>query len=351
MGVALGLTLWIVLTALALFEGVGSEVFSLPSLAGHVRLLVAIPLFFLCESVFFPSAKEFMRTLVQSRIVHGASLTRLEAASARIERWKKSWLPEAICLGVAILMSIAGTRLNAFGATAAYDAQRAAAGFMLTGGWYWSICMTIFRFLLLRWLWQLLLWWSLLYRLSRLPLNLLPAHADGAGGLGYLEVVHAQFIVLIVAISAIESASFAEGVAAGTMVFEAIYPALTLVLVGFVVLFLGPLYIFAPQLWRCREKGLADYSLLASQYAQSFDRKWLGVKPPPDQLLGTPDVQSLSDLTSVANIVRRMRLAPISLRLLLGYAAAALLPMLPLLLLKFPAAELAKRFLLSLSGL
>lgn len=49
-GVTLGLAGWGVLTSLALSEGLGHDVFSLGAIGVHARLLLAIPLFFVCET-------------------------------------------------------------------------------------------------------------------------------------------------------------------------------------------------------------------------------------------------------------------------------------------------------------
>ena len=51
LGLALGLLTWSILLALAIIEGVAPKLFSLSVIAAHVRLLVVIPLFFLCESL------------------------------------------------------------------------------------------------------------------------------------------------------------------------------------------------------------------------------------------------------------------------------------------------------------
>jgi hypothetical protein len=59
----------------------------------------------------------------------------------------------------------------------------------------------------------------------------------------------------------------------------------------------------------------------------------------------------LADLSNSVAIVRQMRLVPVSQRLLLGFATAAVLPMLPLLLLEYPVAELARKFFARLAGL
>jgi hypothetical protein len=222
----------------------------------------------------------------------------------------------------------------------------------LTGLWYWFVCLTLFRFLLFRWLWRLGLWSFFLWRVTKLELHLVPTNPDGAGGLGFLETVHMHFTPLVLTISVVLSGSFAEEIYTGTMTFDAIYPGLALILVIDAVLFLGPLFIVAPKLWTCRIKGLRDYGRLAARYVSGFDKKWLSANAPPDKpLLGTPDIQSLADLANSISIVRNMRAVPIGTRLLRNMVIAALLPMLPLLLFKFPVADLAKKFFSFLTGM
>jgi len=351
LGLALGVFLWAVLVTLVLTGG-GPPVSSLSVIGAHVRLLVVIPLLFVCESAFDPRAATFVRGLVSSKIVPPDALQALEARIARTARWRDSWLPELVCLVAAGLLSLAAPRLPLWGATAAHDPSRAVSEMTWAGLWYWTVCLTLFRFLLLRWLWRLGLWCWFLWRVSRLDLHLVPTHPDGAGGLGYLEVVHTHLDPLVLAISAVQAASFAEGLSSGTMAFAEVYPALALVLVLEAALVIGPLFIFSPGLWACRVKGLSDYMEFAATYVGGFERKWLGAGAPPGEpLLGTPDLQSLADLNNSVTVVRNMRVVPVSPRMLRGFAMAALLPFLPLALLKYPVAELARRFFERLSGL
>ena len=190
-----------------------------------------------------------------------------------------------------------------------------------------------------------------LWRITKLELHLVPTHPDSAAGLGFLEHVHTCFTLLILAISALQSASFAEEISLGTMTFEAIYPSVVLTLSVDAVLFAGPLFLFSPRLWATKIKGLGDYGALASRYVDSFDIKWLRTADPGEPLLGTPDLQSLADLSNSVSVVRNMRLAPVSGKLWAQFLIAALLPMLPLLLLKYPIAALAEKFITRLSGM
>jgi hypothetical protein len=209
----------------------------------------------------------------------------------------------------------------------------------------------MFRFLTLRWLWRLGLWAHFLWSVSRLKLRLLPTHPDGLGGLGYLVVVSRHFLPLILALSAVQAAAFASEMAAGTTAFEAIYATLALILVVDVVLFVCPGFVFTPKLWACRVKGLSDYMVFASGYVNDFDRKWVHPKSPPEEpVLGTSDIQSLADLGNSMNAINNMRVIPFDVRVLGEFAIVALLPALPLLLLKYSIPELVQRVFSRLSG-
>jgi hypothetical protein len=191
-----------------------------------------------------------------------------------------------------------------------------------------------------------------LWRVSRLELLLVPTHPDRAGGLGFLEVVHTEFTPLVLAISATQSASLAQDIASGGMTLDAIYRGVAFVLLLDAMLFLGPLLIFSRKLRNCKVKGLSDFSALAERYVNDFETKWLGADPAPGEpLLGTADIQSLADLSNSVSIVRDMRLVPVSPNILMYLTVAALLPLLPLVLFKYPIADLLAKFFARLSGL
>ncbi|MPZ43116.1 MAG: hypothetical protein GEV05_06910 [Betaproteobacteria bacterium] len=349
LGLALGVSCWSILLLLAAIEGIVDQVFSLSVIGGHVRLLVAIPLFFWCESLLDPRMAVFVHTIVRSGVVPDTVLPAFDAELARIRRWKDSWLPESVCLLAAVVMSTIAPVLPLLGSTATGPVASEPG---LTAQWYWLVCLTLFRFLVLRWLWRICLWSYFLWRVARLELHLVPTHPDGAGGLGYLEVVHSEFALLIVALSSLQAAMLAESVVSGTTTPTAIYPAIAFVLVIEAAMFLGPMFVFAPQLWLCRVKGLDTYMQLAARYVNEFERKWLGAAAiRPDELLGTGDVQSMADFATSVGIVRDMRLIPVSQRLLVTFVASAVLPLLPLVLLFFPTDELAQRLLKMLFGL
>jgi hypothetical protein len=116
-------------------------------------------------------------------------------------------------------------------------------------------------------------------------------------------------------------------------------------LIGAMVLVvLGPLVMFTPQLDRARRQGSAEYGLLANRYVFGFEEKWIrGGAPDPGELLGTGDIQSLADLGNSYAIVREMRIVPFGLKDIAQLAAATAAPLLPLTLTMFSLEEALTR--------
>ena len=135
------------------------------------------------------------------------------------------------------------------------------------------------------------------------------------------------------------------------MTLDAIYPGIVVLLLLNLALVIGPVLVFAPTLWKSRLDGLADYMGLAEDYVGQFDRKWVRTTPHAEPILGTPDLQSLADLSNSVQIVLKMRLAPTNMRVLTHLVGAVVLPMLPLWLFKFPLTEVAKKLVTGLIGL
>lgn len=351
LGIAIGVTLWLSLAIAALIDGVLPQLFTLSVIGAHVRLLVVVPLFFVCESWVDPRMHTFVAMIAHSEIVDPESLPVFRRDIGRVRQWTESWISDALCLIVAVSLSWSGIRLISYGATGAFDPGRAVEGAHVVAEWYWFVCLPIVRFLIARWLLRLALWSWFLWRVSHLHLHLLPTHPDGAAGLGYLEVVHAHFIPLIFAISAIEASALVEDLAAGRATVNDVYALLAIALGVDTIVFLGPLCIFSKQMWRCRVRGLSEYMDLAERYVRTFDVKWLrGGAPTDEPLLGSADVQSLADLAGSVELVKAMRFAPISLRLITQMTVAAALPTLPLLLFKYPLSELIQKFFERLAG-
>jgi hypothetical protein len=77
---------------------------------------------------------------------------------------------------------------------------------------------------------------------------------------------------------------------------------------------------------------------------REFEAKWLrGGAPADEALVGSADIQSLADLGNSFEVVRTMRLAPVTKDAILQLAAGTLAPVVPLALTVMPLEELLKR--------
>ena len=354
LGLALGIGPWCVLILLALWEGLGPRIFSLGVLGIHVRFLFTVPLFFLCETFISPRMAEFSSYLVSSEIVGKEELPVL-TAEIRFAGWlKNSWLMEIIFLILVFVLPMMGLLPFTPGRSANWSMMLHQSGSKINGIqiWYIYFCLPLFRFLMLRWVVHLFLWWHFLWRLAKIKLHLIPTHPDSAAGLGFLGVIHEQFAPLAMAISVVLSAALAEDINAGIVPFNIIYKQIPIILFIVALIFIGPLFLFSSKLWTCRVNGLREYMNMAQHYVDAFDRRWLRDKSVTgESQLGTSDIQSLADLYNSVFIVRQMRFAPMGYRLMTVLAINTILPLCPLVLLKYPVDQVTVRLFQMLTGL
>lgn len=209
--------------------------------------------------------------------------------------------------------------------------------------WYGYVSLPIFQFLLCRWYFRIVIWFRFLWQVSRIELALVPSHPDRVGGLGFLSNTAYAFSPLALAHGALLA-----GLLANRIFFlgEALpdYKLQILVVVLFVLLLVfSPLLVFVPQLARTKQTGLREYGTLAERYVREFDAKWLRGRAPADEpFVGSADIQSLADLGNSFEVVRTMRLAPVTKETVLPLIVSTLAPIAPLALTMMPLEQLLR---------
>src|SRR5262249_36604976 len=108
---------------------------------------------------------------------------------------------------------------------------------------------------------------------------------------------------------------------------------------------LGPLLVFGVRLDRARRAGMREYGALAGRYAREFDQKWLRGQAADEELIGSPDIQSLADMGNSVGFVREMRLVPFTIRTVWWLAVITLAPMAPLALTMMPLEQFLDQIL------
>ena len=349
--VVLSLLAWLPLALLAGFEGRllpgTATVPFLLDVEVHVRYLLAVPLMVVAELVVHQRMRALLQQFLGRKLVPDAVRAQFDVAVASVARLRNSALTEILIIAFVygVGMFVVWRNYVALDANTWYATTSAAGSRLsLAGMWYGYVSLPLFQFLLLRWYFRVFIWARFLWQVSRIELKLVPTHPDRVGGLGFLANTAYAFLPLALAHGAVLAGMLANRIlhlGAKLPEFKA-----EIVLMLFFVQFLvfGPLFAFAAQLARAKRTGLGEYGSLAARYVSEFDGKWLrGGAAPGEPLVGTADLQSLADLGNSFEVVKGMRLAPVTRDAILQLAAATLLPVVPLLLTMMPWDELLKR--------
>jgi hypothetical protein len=334
---------WLPLAAIALFKWsvFGRAEPFLLDLTIHARLLVALPLFLTANWVLDQLCALTITRLFAEGYIPPEHASRVRAFLRRVEAWRDSTLPEMLMLVSALLVGVA--TLFGWAGSAGVVTGVVATDHSAVRLWYALVSLPLFQFVLWQSLFRWALWVRLLFVLSRVPLRLLPMHADQRGGIGFVSLpTTAYCATILLASSSILCAGWATQVRHYGVRTETFKPLFFgFVLVGGVLAF-APLLLFVPQLARARVQGRWQFGALVSDYSRRFQERWVGAQRPDP--LGTPDIQSLADLTaSYRDNLERMRVLLASPKDIVVLVLAASVPAVPLLFLQHSAHEVVRR--------
>jgi hypothetical protein len=336
---------WVPLAVLSFVEGhlLGGAKFSfLRDIETQVRFLISLPTLILAEVIVHRRLRSVVKSFIERHVVSPEELPKFYAVIDSAMRMRNSVIAEIVLLVVVFTGGIWIWRSEVALDVASWYASPQGGQMHLTGAgsWFAFVSVPVFQFILLRWYMRMLIWSWLLLRISVLRLNLLPAHPDRAGGIGFVGKSSLAFTPLL----------FAQGaLLAGQIASRIFYNGQSLLsfkltIVGFVGFFvaavLAPLLLFMPKLARAKREGLAEYGALASDYVKEFNQKWLRSKVHADELLGSGDIQSLADLGNSFAVVREMRAVPFATDDVVRLLVATVVPLVPLLLTIMPLEQL-----------
>lgn len=314
-------------------------------IATYARFFVTIPLLVLAENAVRPQLERAFEQAVITGVVPQDRQRQFFMMILRALQWRESRKAEAVILGLAYLAA----HLALWFASREHRDTWIFSGATLSwaGGWYAYVSLPALQFLVFRWVFRLMIWWRVMYGLSRMNLAIMPAHPDERGGLAFIGDSVQAFSILALAFSA---------AAAGAVADYLVNAGLTLIeLKGFIAgavlfilfLFLAPLGFFVGPLFKAKEEALRRYEGIAERFWQAFDRKWNrsdASTPAPDQI-AQADFSAMADLSTPVKMVREMKIVPLTREGVLPLVLAILTPFLPVLAIMFPLDELLKGIL------
>ena len=316
----------------------------------HVRLLIALPLLLSAEPIVHQRLAEALRQFIGRGIVRAEDRARLEDIVKSTIRWRNSMVIELALVAAAVSLGYWIWRQQiaprGVGSWSMATGPEGARELTAAGAWYAFVSLSLFRFVLFRWYFRLILWYLFLWRLSRLTLQVNPLHPDGAGGLGFLSNTLNALAPVLLAQSVAVAGVIAGQILHQGMTLNSFRLEIAAVVVLLLVIGLVPLVFFMPVLTRAGIQGRLEYGLLSMRYVEQFRAKWLGARAPADErLVGSSDIQSLADLANAHEVVQKMGVVPVSMQAIVRFAILIALPFAPLLLSLIPLNELISRLL------
>jgi hypothetical protein len=312
----------------------------------HLRLLVVIPLLVFAEKSVDFRLNEFIDQFFISGIIKESNKPLYMEIRARGKKLIESLWADLIMLVIIIAnITIRGkTALDSEFSSWLQSVESNDSGASWAGTYFLFICMPIVQFILLRWLWRWVIWFYFFLKISKLPLRLRPAHADGAGGIGFIGTPPGPFVPVTLAISILFSSAILEQVIFMDHKLPEYYLTMGAFIVLSIILNILPLMVFMKPLINSRRKAIFEYSALIHHHHQQFDDKWINSNE-PGALLGNPDPSSTADINSVFQTIKSMKTMPFDLKTMASTILISALPMLPLFVLQYSVTEIIQKVL------
>lgn len=330
------------------FGGVKVPFFS--DIGAHVRFLCTLPLLIAAEPVVQRRIPIIVGQFFDRNIIANGDRAPFEELIRSVMRLRNSALIEIVLL----VLAFAGfwmwhgmwQEYPTLGSSTWYVIEtNGRMHFTLAGYWYVLISQPILRFIFFRWCFRLALWYWFLWRVRRFKLHLDFLHPDLAGGLGFLSESTIAFLSILVAQTMIVAGVIADEIYNAGKTLPGFKMEIVAILLFLLLVAFTPLCFFMRQLSQAGRTARFKYGTLASQYGDEFWNKWI-MKHDADtqkQVLGTADIQSLSDLANSYAVVSKMRIVPFGKDTVIRVAILLCIPLLPLTLTMIPLDQLIDR--------
>ena len=269
-----------------------------------------------------------------------------------IDRMSNSYIPEIIILvSIYLIVVLKWNDLSIFNSSREFLAQPNINKLSPAGWYYFLVSFPFYLLMVFRWIWRWIIWFYSLLRISRLRFQIEALHADRMGGLEYLNLVPLAFTFLFVAPSAGLAGSFGieiiyEGASLNQYYIEILIYVLSVPLILY-----SPLLFFTLKLKKALSRSIHQFGDLLTRHNNDYFEKWItGPPPKDDQLLGSVDNSSLSDINGSYGPVQGTKIVPLNFKMMFFSIILILLPFIPLIFTSFSGNEVLMKLLETIFG-
>jgi len=300
----------------------------------NIRGLIVIPLLVLADNIIEPMMIRVLEYLRSSGVVPDSEHVKLENTVERMAYLINTKWIQLILLVLAVLVSwlLQADYVDMWterGVTSwALHLEDGGVDETMAGTWFLLITAPMVSFLLYRWIWRFIVWSILLYRISRMELELYASHSDLAGGLGMIGAGQALFGIVFLILATMLSSELASNILyEGDKLVDAKMVVLVFIVISIVVIAI-PLLFFTKKLFNIKRKALAEYGALQHQISRDFHHQW--IKDEGKDLVDSMQPSAMADYSAVYEVVSTMRVIPLNPKAIVYLAGMLLLPFLPL---------------------
>ncbi|HEY4325942.1 MAG TPA: hypothetical protein VGN20_18275 [Mucilaginibacter sp.] len=339
--VVLGLALlcWLPLAVLSFFI-LGWDQFYLlfvRDISTHARFLLVIPLLIFARHFVNNSFNHAINFFYTTKIVDDTNRSAFEQLTDKLENWKNSKLVDYIII-ILVYSSFFIQENHRVNSAATYAPWHSVNDHLTVAGWWYLLfSLPVLQLLLFRWLYTTILWIIFLRKISRMNLHLSSLHPDGMGGLGFLRYTQLSFFPVALAFSILTA-----GVTNNLIIFSGVSikdyeVAIGSVLVFVLFLFIFPLLLPMPLLAKVKRTYFMQYSLQAWPITREYEDELKAFYKTGEE---HPDTSWHVDLLGSFQKTQDMKIIIIDKITLLVFAAAVILPFLPVIAQQVPLKDL-----------
>lgn len=323
--VVLGSLCWMVPLLMLLANGGGYQAgFFLHDWGAWAKFLIAPVLFTLTEQPIGFALDKCSAILFRTPLIASQSMDDARRALTDAIERTAAWVPELICLLVAVAASV--FNLHGFlGGTAPGWASSQGSP-TIAGIWCVTVSNTLYWFLLARLVWKHVLWARFLSAIADCHLRLAVTHPDGHGGLGFINFYPAGYALFTLGISSVAAAGIGH-----VMQRETVTSTLfTIVCAGWLVavfLFYAlPLSGLAMNIVRLKRKAILSSMAKATDFERRLERTLVGENIFPDE--AEPEAVEFRDVKPIYQASLKTSALLINKGNVLPILVPALLPLL-----------------------
>ncbi len=318
--------------------------------AAYAQFFIGIPLYLIAERVIGESIMGASRDFHETGVVADEDEPKLYDIEKKVERVRKKFWPEAICIGISFWFAFMAfgpelVRPHNTGMITWHVYAITPRPFLFWNLTHWYTpagmyatfaALPLQTYIWVRWVCKIWMWYWYLRQVSKFKLTLVASHPDHTGGIGFLSEVQAKFALVILAggiSGVVATVGYKIAIEHAPVDLPPVWGLVLGFAIGAPILFLAPLLLYTKQLARTKKRALAAFREKAMVNAKRVEDKWLHTAYNEETEAGLrTDLNQLNLLSGFFERIHGMRVVPFDLRSaaqLFGSAIGPLLPLIP----------------------